>query len=86
MSDCPETLDELEQIIATYNSEITNFTALYNANLIIGFTTGVFSIIVATYVLLKTKRTNQYKPIMIIVGLLGLHSLDILITVICMSL
>lgn len=51
MTDCPKTHNELEQIIATYNSEINTFTALYNANLVIGIATGVTSMIVATYVL-----------------------------------
>ncbi len=73
-------------MIATYNSEIDAFTALYNANLVLGFVVSFFSMIVSSYVLIKSFHSHKYIPIMIIVGLLGLHSLDVFITVIMMSL
>lgn len=60
MSDCPATLNELKQVIATYKSEINNFTALYNANLVIGFVVGFISMIASCYVLFKTYRVHSY--------------------------
>lgn len=60
MSDCPATLNELEQVIATYKSEINNFTALYNANLVIAFVVGFISMIASCYVLFKTYHTHSY--------------------------
>jgi hypothetical protein len=86
MSDCPVNKSDLQEIIATYNAEINTFKALYNANLTIGFVTGFISIIVSSYVLIKTYQSHNYKPIIFVVTLLGLHSLDIFITVILMSL